>query len=370
LQRALQIDPRSVEALTNYGILLEREGSFDEACQFHRAARANDPSLKEPQLNLAICELGLGRFDTAWDNYEARWGATSIILFGRQALSRRLSTSRPIFQTGSRGRVLLWAEQGVGDEIMFSSLIHDFQRACDNLVVEADPRLLPFFERSFSDIQFVSRFAGLSEITYDYQLPIGSLGRFVRPTLESFKAQPSGFLRANDRLVSHFRQRMGSFARPLVGVSWSSKNPESGVDRSVPLATLLEVLENLAVPVNLQYGDQQVIFESEIAKKRMQACSIEEVDNQQDLDQLAAMIMACDLVISIGNTTAHLAAALGKPTWVLVPLAGSWRWMFHGTQTPWYPAVRMFRRGYSETWGPVLERLRGALSEFCLSRHR
>ena len=368
LQRALQIDPRSVEALTNYGILLEREGCFDEACEAHRAALANGSSLQEPQLNLAICQLGLSQFDEAWSNYEARWGATSIVLFGRQSLSKRLLTSKPVFEVGSRGRVLLWAEQGVGDEIMFASMIPDLQRACDELIVEVDSRLRPLFERSFSKVRCVPRFRDITESSYDYQLPIGSLGRLFRPTLASFVTQPNGYLRADSVYVDRFEKKLTSRAKPLVGISWWSQNPDSGVDRSIPLGDLLTALSDHGVPVNLQYGEQQAAFVCEATERCIEACSIDDVDNQKDLDQLAGVISACDLVISIGNTTAHLAAALGKPTWVLVPLAGSWRWLFHGSTTPWYPSVRLFRRGRGESWEPVLERVTEALREFSRTR--
>jgi Flp pilus assembly protein TadD len=368
LQRALQIDPRSVEALTNYGIFLEREGAFNEACEFHVTALSNAPSLKEPRLNLAICELGLGRFETAWDNYEARWGATSIVLVGRQGVSRKLSTSKSRFEMASKGRVLLWAEQGVGDEIMFASMVPDLQRSCDELIVEVDSRLRPLFERSFRGIQVIARFGDIPESIYDCHLPIGSLGGFFRPTLESFSEQPNGYLHADISLVAHFAQLFASRSKPLVGVSWWSQNPESGIDRSIPLADLLAALGEHVIPLNLQYGAQQMEFERAVAEGGIQAYSIDDIDNQQDLDQLAAMISACDLVISIGNTTAHLAAALGKPTWVLVPLAGSWRWMFHGSTTPWYPSVRLFRRSRGESWLPVLQRVTDALQEFFRGR--
>jgi Flp pilus assembly protein TadD len=367
LQRALQIDPHSVEALTNYGILLERDGSFEEACETHRSALSNGSSLQEPRLNLAICELGLGRFEQAWENYEARWSATSIVLFGRQSLSRKLSTPKPVFEMGSRGRVLLWAEQGVGDEIMFASMIPDLQRSCDELTVEVDSRLRPLFERSFSKVRCVSRFGEILDSSYDYQLPIGSLGRLLRPTLASFATQPDGYLVADSAHVEHFAKKLPRRAKPLVGVSWWSQNPESGADRTIPLGDLLAALSGHGVPVNLQYGEQQAAFLCEVTEQGIEACSVDEVDNQKDLDQLAAMISACDLVVSIGNTTAHLAAALGKPTWVLVPVAGSWRWMFQGATTPWYPSVRLFRRRRGESWAPVLDRVTEALREFSRS---
>jgi hypothetical protein len=120
---------------------------------------------------------------------------------------------------------------------------------------------------------------------------------------------------------------------------------------------MLDALRGKARVVNLQYGQQQSLFDQEVTAKGIQIGSVEGIDNQNDLDSLAAVISACDLVISIGNTTAHLAAALGKPVWVLVPSAGSWRWMFRGTTTPWYPTVRLFRRSPSGDWGLVLNEI-------------
>jgi ADP-heptose:LPS heptosyltransferase len=269
---------------------------------------------------------------------------------------------------GSRGRVFLWAEQGVGDEIMFASMIPDLQRSCDELIVEVDSRLHPLFERSFSKVRCVPRFSDFHESSYDYQLPIGSLGRLFRPTFANFAMQPQGYLRADSAQVARFAKKLSAREKPLVGISWWSQNPESGADRSIPLGDLLTALSGHSVPVNLQYGEQQAAFIRGVTNRQIEARSINDVNNQKELDQLAAMISACDLVISIGNTTAHLAAALGKPTWVLVPLAGSWRWMFHGSTTPWYPSVRLFRRARGEGWKPVLERVTEALYEFSRTR--
>ncbi len=354
LQRALIIDPSSVEALTNRGILLERQGLFEAACAAHVEALAHGGSLPEPKLNLAICELGLGRFESGWRNYEARWDANSIVLFGRRNLSKKLITSKPRFRRGVGGRVLLWSEQGVGDEIMFASMISDFRKQCDDLLVEVDTRLLPIFERSFPQIQCVPRFSKIPESLYDYQLPIGSLGEIVRPSLSSFEKSQASYLSPDLNLVDDFKRKLGESTRAVVGLSWWSKNPDSGAGRSVPLTPLLGALPPNLTLVNLQYGDEQSVFKRQVIDEGRHAFFETGIDNENELDRLAAMISACDLVISIGNATAHLSAALGKPTWVLVPIAGSWRWMFRGVSTPWYPSVRIFRRGCNSDWGSVL----------------
>ena len=188
---------------------------------------------------LAICELGLGRFESGWRNYEARWDANSIVLFGRRNLSKKLITSKPRFRRGVGGRVLLWSEQGVGDEIMFASMISDFRKQCDDLLVEVDTRLLPIFERSFPQIQCVPRFSKIPESLYDYQLPIGSLGEIVRPSLSSFEKSQASYLSPDLNLVDDFKRKLGESTRAVVGLSWWSKNPDSGAGRSVPLTPLL-----------------------------------------------------------------------------------------------------------------------------------
>jgi ADP-heptose:LPS heptosyltransferase len=142
-------------------------------------------------------------------------------------------------------------------------------------------------------------------------------------------------------------------------VSWRSSNPETGAGRSLPLWELAQVLggEGRRL-VNLQYGSvQEEIAEAQV---RCGICveQVPELDCQNDLDGLAALIMACDEVVSIGNATAHLAGALGQKTTVLLPYSPSWRWMAKGEESPWYQSVRLRRQAERGNWSSVIQAVR------------
>ncbi len=365
IHRALLIDRCCGESHNNLGILLERRGDYRAALSCYQRAIAVNPAFSEPRLNLGVCQLGLGDFSSGWQNYECRWTANSIVLFGRENQSRPLLSSKRSFYLGARGVVLIWAEQGVGDEIMFASLLLDFAGLCDAVVVQADYRLLPIFRRSFPSITFVSRDSAPDESGYHFHLPLASVGRYVRPNLASFAKQRRGYLRSPQNIAPKLRVNDELEEKKIsVGISWKSINPDNGAQRSIGLEPFLKAFFELPVRfVNLQYSHEDAIQRFRAARSGdwpFFEPGITDLDN--DLDGLAAIMSECDLIVSVGNSVAHLAAAIGRPTWVLVPVAGSWRWMFSGTSTPWYPTVRIFRQQVIGEWDTVLGEVR---SEFC-----
>ena len=256
--------------------------------------------------------------------------------------------AKPVFREQQKccDRVLVWAEQGVGDEIMFGSMLGDFGKRVGKLLVQMDRRLIPLFRRSLPDeVEFVERGEKVEESRYDSHLAMGSLGLYERPTLESFQGKGGRYLRADEARVKRLRGLMGlRSGERAIGISWRSSNAETGAMRSVGLRELVEALRGEGVRlVNLQYGEVGAEIEGvyEELGERVWACG--EVDNREDLDGLAALIEACDEVVSIGNATAHLAGALGKRTRVLLPEAPSWRWLAKGHTTPWYGSITLQR---------------------------
>jgi len=137
-----------------------------------------------------------------------------------------------------------------------------------------------------------------------------------------------------------------------------------GEDRSVPLGALVQALMNPRVRlVNLQYGDVDPELSQLLQTTGAEVIQCPEVDNQNDLDGLAALICACDLVVSADNTTVHLAGALGQPVWVLLPFSADWRWLLERSDSPWYPSARLFRQTVVADWGPVLDPLSQAFAQ-------
>jgi hypothetical protein len=251
---------------------------------------------------------------------------------------------------------LLWGDQGVGDQIMFSSMLNDWLARRVASTLRVDDRLVPLFSRSFPTLDVIGESCQFDEAQYDAQLSLGDLGGFLRQTADDFLGHQGAFLSADQDLVGKYGQQLlRSGARLVVGVSWRSQNVDTGAKRSM---SPTQLCDSLALPgitlVNLQYGKRE---QDDVADLMLDSG----VDNTLDLDGLAAVIAACDLVITIGNTTAHLAAALGRETWVLVPKASGWRWMQQGSRTPWYESVEIFRQTSDNDWREPLGEIRRRL---------
>jgi Flp pilus assembly protein TadD len=364
LRRSLGIQPQALEPMINIGRVLELKGEMRAALRTYEDALSRRPDLAEPRLNAAVLQLGLGNYSTGWDWYEARWNADAVITYGREKMSDRLVTTKPVFNPDRRDRVLLWAEQGLGDELMFASMFGNVVADADHVIAQADPRLITLFKRSFPSVEFHKRIRPVDESLYDSQIPIGSLGRLYRRDLASFASVVHPYLQADAALAGKFRRQMNP-DRQIIGISWSTSNPDNGRHRSVDLARLCAVFVGKPIQlVNLQYNCDLAAINAVEESLGVEITRLPDVDNFAEIDKLAAVVSSCDLVISIGNATAHLAAALGRPTWVLTPAAGSWRWMFEGATTPWYPSVRVFRQKRSGHWGDVFDELSSHLHKF------
>jgi hypothetical protein len=238
------------------------------------------------------------------------------------------------------------------------------------MLVQMDKRLIPLFRRSLpQDVEFYERGSVVSEGLYDSHIPIGSLGLHLRPSRESFEGHRGAYLKADPDRVRALRESFGLVeGERLIGVSWRSSNPETGAGRSLPLWELAQVLggEGRRL-VNLQYGSVQEEIAEAQARCGIRVEQVPDLDCQNDLDGLAALIMACDEVVSIGNATAHLAGALGQKTTVLLPVPGmrsihnranpGWRWLASGDDSPWYQSVSVLRNTTMETWTPILSQL-------------
>jgi ADP-heptose:LPS heptosyltransferase len=207
--------------------------------------------------------------------------------------------------------------------------------------------LIPLFKRSLpDDVEFFERGTVVPEDRYDSHIAIGSLGQYLRPTLESFEGKGGKYLWADSERIQAMREWLSvKEGERVIGLSWRSSNPETGAARSLALKDLVKSLEAPGVRfVNLQYGDVSAEIEALERDEGIQVLQCPGLDTTDDLDGLAALIEACDEVVSIGNATAHLAGALGKKTTVLLPKARSWRWLSETRDTPWYPSASLVRK--------------------------
>jgi hypothetical protein len=341
--------------------MLAMEGKADAGRALLLELRASaEPAAVD--FELAMCALAQGDFAEGWPLYEAR--------LTRAKESPRRPYAFPPWGGAKLppGRALLiMGEQGLGDEIMFSSCYRDALERAGDCVIECEPRLAVLFARSFPTARVVGepRKGANAEIVsrgdIDCQVHAGSLPFFFRRRTDAFPLH-EGFLQADPARVEYWRERLrASGAMHWVGVSWSGglRHTHRSI-RSIPPVSFADALRVSGVGfVSLQHDDDG----SEAAQIAEHAGAPVHVfpGVLADLDETAALMKALDGVMSACSTVVHLAGALGVPTLVLTPACAEWRYLCRGSRLPWYPAARLLRQRTAGDWSPVIEEARKAL---------
>jgi Flp pilus assembly protein TadD len=356
--RALELEPRLVEARVSLGICLRELGRLEDAIVHFRRVLALDPAHAEAHVNLAFCHLLRQDFATGWQEYEWRQGmpcarhpGLDLQCWGGGDLSGRA--------------ILVCAEQGIGDELMFASCLPELGIMAGRVVLECDPRLAPIFKRSFPDF-FVrgsrqdAPFDWLHEAgPVDAQVMTGSLPRHLRPTLARF-LRHTGYLVADPSATSRWRERFATLGDTLkVGIAWrGGGTPFGAAARSIALDGWAPILSvEGASFINLQHGECADEIEENRSRTGIAIRDWPDSDPLTNLDDFAAKVAALDLVIAVDNSTVHLAGALGVPVWVLLGQVPDWRWSLARDDSPWYPSVRLFRQDKAGGWEKVTQRI-------------
>ena len=397
LRWALAADPANAEAINMHGILLHNERRFHQAIEAfqraealgsrpaisnrgnslldlghtaealcaHQAAVQRDPSSFGALYNLSLTQLRLGDWERGWPAYEARWHFREVHRTPRVFRQPRWQ-GEPL----QGQRVLLHAEQGLGDTIQFCRYATLVAARGGVPILRVQPPV----ERLMRSLAVVR--AGLAHTAlldamppdFDLECPLQSLPAIFRTTVETVP-WPGAYLAADRELVSQKQAEFPSCipdrrnqTLPLrVGLAWAG-NPRYKADRqrSMRLATLFPLLRAPGVAfVSLQKGapaEQLANLPGEILVR-------DGASRDRDLAETAALMATLDLVITTDTCIAHLAGAMAKPVWILLPHLGDWRWMQHRETTPWYPTARLFRQPAPGDWPGVLDRIIPELSK-------
>ena len=272
----------------------------------------------------------------------------------RPYASQHLRTGIPACTPGPwPGRVLLWAEQGLGDEILFAGLLRHARRPGVELTLSADKRLHPVFRRAFPNIELIDR-APLAQMRlddgYDAQAPMGDLAYLLGLDAQAIAADRTPYLLPNPVRRMQLKADHPVLQSPVVcGLAWRSANPQWHAHKSVRLQDFHELLATPGMRfVNLQYGPVDEEIDSVRRMLGVEVHRARGLDPFHDLEGLLALIDACDIVVTTSNVTAHLAGALGKRAAVLVPSGMSrlWYWHLADDTSFWYPSLRLFHRGH------------------------
>ncbi|MDZ4825632.1 MAG: tetratricopeptide repeat protein [Actinomycetota bacterium] len=362
LERALEISNGAPEACNNKAILLSQQGHFDEAKQYYDLACDAQPDNDLWASNRGFSRLAAGDLDAGWVGWER-----GLRPGGPRGDHRKLNVD--VWTPADAGaRVICYREQGVGDEILLASCLPDLAAATREVIYECDTRLVDLLARSFPQIevraQTVNRLLGETKDDFDRMISIGSLPMHFRPTVDSFPGRRS-FVVADAERVERWKSTFEALGTgPRVAISWRSKIKTA--ERRLEYTRLLDdwgpIFSSPGVAwVNVQYDDCERELRDAERKFGITIHRSEDVDYLNDFDEVAAIVSACDLVVSPRNAVAMLSGGLGVPT---VMMGNRWDWSDLGTDTsPWFPSVQLVYRHLGDDWDGVIAQAAASVRE-------
>lgn len=347
-QQALALNPNYLDAYNNLGVTLMEQGQLQAAITYYQQALALNPNSPHVHYNLSVALLKGGDFQQGFAEHEWRWQTKD-------------TPNRPFFQplwdgSSLEGKtILLHGEQGLGDQIQFIRYVPLVTQYKGRIVVECSPPLARLFTSIVGISQIKTR--GESLPKFDVHAPLMSLPGILDNTLETIPATiPYLYPVASIPL----RLKTSPSVRLKVGIVWAGNFRFKGDHkRSCALSYFLKLLDPDIAFFSLQKGPQV----EELTKSPQ--VPIQDLSSQlNDFADTASIVAQLDLVISVDTSVAHLAGALGKPTWVLLSFSPDWRWMLKREDSPWYPTMRLFRQSQPGDWVGVFEQVEQALHNY------
>jgi tetratricopeptide (TPR) repeat protein len=350
-RRAIALDEHFAEAHNNLGTVWQLAGRPDEALAEFDRAIACRADYANPHYNRARLWLSQGDWSRGWPEYEWRWQRAEFV---------RPPQAAPDWDGTPRHdrRLLIRAEQGLGDTLQFLRYVRLLERQGTQVVTEVQPQLLPLLEKS----GFASLVAqGEPVPAVDVQVALLSLPGLLGTTLDNLPAEVP-YLSADAARVARWQTRLAALPKPLIAIHWQG-NPRSPLEplRSPPLAAFEPVARatgGTLVSVQKGPGVDQI---AAIADR----CAVVDLSAELDADgaflDTAAVVSLADLVITSDSAVAHLSGALARPVWVVLPCAADWRWLTAREDSPWYPTMRLFRQLERGHWTEVFARVAAEL---------
>jgi tetratricopeptide (TPR) repeat protein len=351
---ALSFDPEIKLGNSNLATAVTALNRHEEALVFLERARQLAPDAPEPVFNESLVHLAMGNLELGWPCYEARLRIPELKV-------NPYNFAQPIWDGQSAladKTLLLYAEQGLGDTILFARFVELIVQKGGRVIIAMQKPL----ERLMTTVPGVAQVLTTGEPLpeFDLHAPFGSLPLALKITLDTIPARMPYLQAPAESATTASLDEKSDDSRPLVGICWAG-NPAYANDhnRSIPLAIFERLFQVpdvrfVSLQQNLRPGDDAILagFDN---------IDLTSIHKSSDLADTAALISKLDLVITVDTAIAHLAGALGRPFWILVPYVAYWPWLRNRTDTPWYPTARLFRQPQIGDWASVLESVAGAL---------
>lgn len=340
---ALRLDPSNVDAMANMSGFYVNQGDPDKGIYWAKKTLEAEPTNAPAKSHLGLCYLEKGDWNNGWDWYRTRTGLDSW----------HHRNYAPYWEGQRVKKLIIHGEQGLGDEILFMSWWPRLKEMADEIIIECTPRLVKLFERTFG-VRCYGTPEEVPDKDIDAQCPMGHIPHF----LGGVPPEHTGYLTPDPERVKFYRKKLEELGDgPYIGLSWKGGLRTTHMHlRNTPIEDWKTFL--MGTPISIQYG---------LAGAGAQTLDIphwqEVID---DLDELAALIKALDLVITVCNTSVHLAGAVNTPCFCLVPDKPAWRYQLSGDKMPWYSSVKMFRQ--KGDWSETFKNVRDAILDFIGTR--
>lgn len=350
---AIKLDPNAHMAYMQRGAAQWEMRRWEEALADFKTAQKIAPQDPNSNWIVGLLALQIGDFKIGWPNYATRWQSERF-------KSPRLITDKPEWTKDCGAKsVLVWGEQGIGDQIIYGTLLPSLKALTEQVTAMVEPRLIPLFQRSMPDIEFIPNNSQVPADKHETQIPFASLGAPLIQELDDIpRYAKRNYLKPDPERVIELRKELGIEQSDFViGVSWVSAAIKIGPHKSMPLTDMLPILSMPDVKfVDLQYGHTKQETD-DLKNKHGVELLKSSVDNWKDLDGLAALCSLCDVIVSISSSTVHMAGAIGVPV-LLLDANKLWYWGNKDSEghSLWYPSVRVFPRdNVLAPWKPQIE---------------
>ena len=358
--KSLQIKPNNKIALNNLASLYYYKGETLKAENIYKLSLKHNENNFEAHYNLAQCQLLQTNFSDGWINYEFRWLAS-------QFNSNKLNTSLPKFKlNNNKKNLLIWSEQGIGDQILFLRFLKELEPYINNLFIKIDPRLHEIVKRLYPKINFLVKKNNNGNDNINDQIPLGSLGElFVKDTAYLIKNNKS-YITSDYNITNELKNSFKTRKKFICGLSWISKNQDIGDKKSISLETLKPILSiNDIEFLDLQYNDTRFERDRFYKTSGINISKIEKIDNYNDLNGVTSLIDICDFVITVSNTNAHISGALGKDTFLLLPKGKGklWYWSSFKNRCFWYNSIQIIEQKNIDSWDYPIKKLKQIIKE-------
>ena len=353
LNKAIKINPLYIEAYCiKAGVYIDLH-NYDESKKNFQKAIVINKNYPEANFGLGLNYLINLEFEKGWEYFNWRFRVK------RADINRFITNKKEWDGKNLNKKLFIWGEQGLGDHIMFSSLLGELKDYPKQIVIFINEKLIKLFSRSFHQFIFIGNIEEIDNYQFDEHLPLASLGKLFRKNINDFKKNKSSFLIDNSLLTEKFKSKIIT-KKIKCGLSWKSINKDVGSSKSINIKQLEPVFSSQKFKlINLQFGE--ITNDINFIKKNFKSDfeQFNNIDLFEDIESVASLIQSCDIVITCSNSTAHLAGALGKETYLLIPLSRGklWYWTDIKGASYWYPKIYIFKQIQFNSWKEPIEKM-------------